>query len=113
MPTHSYALGALQENLHYEVLTLTLHEESVSGSAIKKVVFNRSIKKGYIMMYALTEEKEVKVYEISFFGTANSSTRLVKRIPNVDDISEVSLYNQFSFTPKPYRETNNESELMF
>jgi len=72
-------------------------------------VFNKSIRKNYITLYALTEEKEVKVYEISFFGTANSSTKLIKRIPHVDDISEVSLYNPFSFSPRPFRDTNNET----
>ena len=55
LPTHSYALGNLLDHPHHEVLTLTLHEENISGAAIKKVVFNRSIKKGYITLYALTE----------------------------------------------------------
>lgn len=74
---------------------------------------NRSIKKGFITLYGLTDENEVKVYEISFFGTAKSSTKLIKRIPNVSEINEVYLYNPLSFDPRPYKEENAPSELMF
>jgi hypothetical protein len=55
----------------------------------------------------------VKVYEISFFGTAKSSTKLIKRIPNVSDINDVYLYNPLSFDPRPYKEENIANELMF
>lgn len=94
----------MNDNQHHEVLTLTLHEESSSGAAIRKIVVNRSIKKGYITLYGLTEENEVKVYEISFFGTAKTSTKLIKRIPNIRDINDVYLYNPLSFDPHPYKD---------
>ena len=65
---------------------MLLYEENVSNEKIVDVKLNKSTKKGCISLYALTELKTVKVYEINFYGTPHTSTKLMKTIPNVKSL---------------------------
>lgn len=55
------------------------------------MVLNKSVKRGQVIIYSQTESKEVRVYELDFYGGLNS-TRLMTKIPKAGGISPAFLY---------------------
>jgi hypothetical protein len=82
VPTQTYSLKSLAESEHYELLSQTIFEENNQGERITNVVLNRSVKRGHFILYAGTEAREIRVYEIDLYGT-NNSTKLLTKIANV------------------------------
>jgi hypothetical protein len=78
------------------VLSQLVYEESGENEAICSVVLNRSVKRGQVVVYAKISSKEVRVYEVDFYGGHNA-TRLMTKVNNIGGMTPAKLYTYDSF----------------
>lgn len=102
VPSHTYSLKSLNEVPHFEVLTQIIFEQNEQGDRIVDVLLAKCIKRGHLTLYARTEQSQLLVYDVDFFGGYNSA-RLISVVQHMEYFTNQQLYSTYMFQPEPFK----------